>query len=96
MDLKVLAATASLVGIVATSSFTPTTVYAQDALVITGIATGAYLGTVFIGGAIYHHTWGRFAFAPQHSAPPRKEHREGLQLAHRCPQTSGNLTLLCW
>ncbi len=94
MGVKRLAVAVSLLWIV--NGLRPESAYAQDPLVLAAIATGAYLGTVVIGAALYRETRGPFEFAPDHASPPRKRHRDGLRLGPKCPQTSASVTLLCW
>jgi hypothetical protein len=98
MNIRRATATVALVGTMATNSIAPAPAYAdlQEALIITGAVTGCYVGTVLIGTAIYRRKWGPFELTSGHTSVRRKRQRDGLRLGPRCPQTSPNLTLLCW
>jgi len=98
MQAKCVAATVALLGTVAINTMEPAPAYAdlQEALIITRVVTGVYVGTVLLGTEAYRRKWGPFELTSQDTGVRRKQHARGLRLGPHCPQRSANLTVLCW
>lgn len=96
MDAKRVAVALSLSGMVASNCFAPAPAFAQDALMLTGIAIGAYAGTLVAGTAVYRSTEGPFGFAPGPPNATRRPPPKGLRLAPQCRQSVRRITLVCW
>lgn len=97
MKAKTLVVMITLLTIVATGTVTPAPVRADSstALIIVG-SIAAYVGFVVVGTTLYRRTRSSTDLMPTNPSENDRKRRDGVGFVQRCPQTSGNLTLVCW
>jgi len=95
MKAKTLVVMITLLTIVATGTVTPAPVRATETWVIVTGGIALYVGFVVVGTILYQRSRVSDLMQTNPSESDPKPH-DGVGFVQRCPQTSGNLTLVCW
>ena len=99
MNVRRMIAIIAVVAVLAFGTLTPSTARASaatDALILTGIAVGAYAAFIIISTSLVYGPPTNLTLTPADVDVRRDSQEPAVRVGPRCRQTSTTLTLVCW
>jgi hypothetical protein len=99
MNVRRMIAIIAVVAVLAVGTLTPAPARASavtDALILTGIAVGAYAAFVIISTSLIYGPPDKLTLTPAEVDVRRDPQEPAIRIGPRCRQASTTLTLVCW